>query len=345
MERLAVGLVFYAMVEGRIRCAVLGYGPALNWGKAHCDFIKSTEGLELTAICDADPKRVEAAKRDFPEAKTFTDLGKMLRGKVDLVTVVTPHNTHAPLALQCLEAKKHVIVEKPMCLTAEEATQMIDAARKAGVTLTVFHQRRHDGDFLAIRDVLQKGLIGDVFHVEAFLGGYAHPGYWWRSDKKVSGGAFYDWGAHLLDWVLNLIPGRVLGVNGYFHKCVWKDVTNEDQVEATLRFDSGAVVDVQISSIARAGKPRWRILGAEGALVDEGGGKFHVFTGLQGYEARLEVKYQQSDWPAYYRNIAAHLLQGAELDVKPEEARRVVAIIEAAEKSALTGKTETVPYE
>jgi len=338
--------VLNMMVKGHVRCAVVGYGPAFNMGKAHCEWIKATEGLELAAICDVDPKRVEAAKRDFPEARVFNDLATMLRSRgIDLVTVVTPHNTHAPLALKCLKARKHVIVEKPMCLTTAEATAMIEAAGKAGVTLTVFHNRRHDGDFLAIRDVLRKGLIGDVFHVEAFIGGYGHPGHWWRSDKKVSGGAFYDWGAHLIDWVLNLVPGRVVGVNGYFHKLVWKDVSNEDQVEAMLRFESGAVADVQLSSIARAGKPRWRILGTEGAIVDEGGGKFRVITGLQGYEATLEVKYQESDWPAYYRNIAEHLLRGAELEVKPEEARRVIAIIEAAEKSALSGKAEPVPYE
>jgi len=334
------------MVEGRVRCGVVGYGPALGWGKTHAEWIKSTDGLELTAICDSDPKRVELAQRDFPGVKVFNELGRMLRADVvDLTTIVTPHNTHAALALQCLEARKHAIVEKPMCLTAAEATAMIVAARRAGVTLTVFHQRRHDGDFLALKELLAKGVIGEVFHVEAFLGGYGHPGYWWRSDKKVSGGAFYDWGAHLLDWLLQLVPGRILGVNGYFHKRVWKDVTNEDEVEATLRFESGAVADVQVSSIARAGKPRWRILGTEGAILDDWGGKLQVTTGLKGYEAKLEVRYKESDWPAYYRNIAAHLLRGAELEVKPEEARRVVAVMEAAEKSHLSGRTEPVPYE
>ncbi len=329
-----------------IKCAVVGYGPAFNMGKAHCEWIKATEGLSLVAVCDIDPKRTAVAKQDFPWIKTYTDVGKMLRdADVDLVTIVTPHNTHAKLALRCLRAKKHVIVEKPMCITAKEATAMIAKAKEQGVMLTVFHNRRHDGDFLAIKEVVDKGLIGEVFHVEMFGGGYGHPGYWWRSNKKISGGAFYDWGAHLLDWLLNLVPGRIVGVNGFFHKLVWRDVTNEDQVEAMIRFESGAVANVQLSSIARAGKPRWRILGAKGAVLDPGGGKFKVFTEIQGIPAEMEIKYKETKWAAYYQNIAGHLLQGKELEVKPEEARRVIAIMEAAEKSSRSGRTEPVPYE
>ncbi len=329
-----------------IKCAVVGYGPAFNMGKAHCEWIRITEGLSLVAVCDIDPKRTEVAKQDFPWIKTYTDVGKMLKdADADLVTIVTPHNTHAKLVLRCLRAQKHVIVEKPMCITAKEATAMIKKAKDQRVMLTVFHNRRHDGDFLTIKEVVDKGLIGEIFQVEMFGGGYGHPGYWWRSNKKISGGAFYDWGAHLLDWLLNLVPGRVVGVNGFFHKLVWKDVTNEDQVEAMIRFESGAVANVQLSHVARAGKPRWRILGTKGAILDTGGGKFKVFTEIQGIPAEMEIKYKETKWAAYYRDIADHLLQGEELEVKPEEARRVIAIMEAAEKSSKSGRTEPVPYE
>ena len=186
--------------KNKVRCAVIGYGPAFNMGKSHCNQITATDGLELVAVCDADHKRTEAARKDFPKIRTYEDLGKMLKD-VDfgLVAVVTPHNTHADLALQCLKARKHVIVEKPMCITTAEATAMIEEARKRNLTLTVFHNRRLDGDFLALKETINKGQIGQVFHIEAFIGGFGHPGTWWRSNKKFSGGAFYDWGAHLLD--------------------------------------------------------------------------------------------------------------------------------------------------
>lgn len=98
--------------------------------------------------------------------------------------------------------------------------------------------------------------VGDIFYVEMWGGGYRKPGRCWRSDERISGGTFYDWGAHYIDWLLNLVPSKVTGVTGFFHKLVWHDVTNEDHVEACIRFEGGAVTGVQMSTIARSGKPR-----------------------------------------------------------------------------------------
>jgi len=327
-----------------VSCAVIGYGPAFNMGKAHCNWIQKTKGLDLFAVCDLDPKRTEAAKKDFPGIVTFNDVDDLLEESFDLATIVTPHNVHAPLALKCLEAGRNVIVEKPMCITVDEATRMIEAAKKSGVMLSVFHNRRWDGDFLALKEILRKGLIGEVFHLEAFAGGYGHPGKWWRSDKRVSGGAMYDWGAHFIDWILNLVPGRMEGIVGFSHKLVWKDVTNEDDVRAIIKFDSGAVADFQMSSIARIGKPRWRILGTKGGIVD-GDKSFKVGTFVKGIQADMEVKYKESNWNGFYENISEHLNKGKELAVKPEEARRVIAVMETAERSWKSGKVEKVPYE
>jgi len=326
-----------------VGCVVVGYGAYM--GKYHCEWIRNTEGLSLLAVCDVNPDRTEAAKKDFPRVKTYNDLDEMLKEQdIDLVTIVTPHNTHAQLALQCLRAGRNVIVEKPMCVTTAEATAMIEEAKKRNLMLSVFHQRRYDGDFLAMKEAIDKGLIGNVFHLEVFAGGYNHPGYVWRSDKKTSGGAIYDNGAHFIDQILNLVPERVVGVAGFFHKLVWKDVTNEDQVEAVIRFESGAIADLQISSVACIDKARWRILGTKGGILDERGEQyFKAITMIEGIPAEMKIKYKDRDWPAYYRNIADHLLRGAELKVKPEEARRVIAVMEAAEKSSRRGRIEKVP--
>jgi predicted dehydrogenase len=222
-----------------ISCAVIGYGPAFNMGKAHCGWIQETKGLELFGVMDIDKSRTRAAEEDFPGIRTFNRLEPLLDEEIDLATVVTPHNVHAPISIKCLEAGKHVIVEKPMCVTVDEATGMIDAARKSRVMLSVFHNRRWDGDFVALRDIVNKGLIGKVYQIEAFAGGYGHPGKWWRSNKKVSGGAMYDWGAHFLDWILNLVPDKMDSIAGFSQNLVWKDVTNEDDVKAVIRFKSG----------------------------------------------------------------------------------------------------------
>jgi len=332
--------------EKVIRGGVIGYGAAFNMGRSHLKWMAAA-GLQPTAVCDADPGRLQDAAKDFRGIETYTGVAEMLRkSPVDLVTVITPHHTHAALAVQCLEAGRHVIVEKPMCITVAEADRMIAAAQKSGVMLSVFHNRRWDGDFKALRDIIGRGLIGDIFHIEAFSGGYADPGTWWRADKRISGGIIYDWGAHFVDWILNLVPAEMESIMGYFHQdLVWKDATNEDQAQAIIRFANGAVADLQCSQVAFCGKMKWRILGAKGCICDgRREGHFLVTTEVQGLRAEIEVKHQSTNWDAYYQNIAGHLLRGEELAVTAEQARRVIQVLEGAEKASKAGKTIKPKY-
>ena len=333
----------------QIRGAVIGYGGMFSMGRGHLNGMREA-GISPAAVCDIDAARLEAAQVDFPGIQVYPDADALLRdGGVDLITLVTPHDTHAPLAIQALNAGKSVICEKPMCLTTSEATEMIAAARANGVMLSVYHNRRHDGDFQALKEaIVEKKLIGDVFSIQAGFADYGHPGHWWRSDKAVSGGAFYDWGAHFLDWILNLMPGRkVVTVSGYFHKRLWHDVTNEDYVQAVLRFDDGAHADLSFSQISALPMPRWRIQGTKGGILDDGSVKdgMALFTFLEGIKMRGEILNKTSQWDKYYKDIHAHLTAGAPLDVTPEQSRRVIAIIEAAEKSSKSGQAEPVPYE
>ena len=333
-------------LKSPIKAAIVGYGPAFNMGAYHGNLMKGTKRIEVVAVCDADEARLEAARKDLGSIRTYTDVRKLAADKeVQLAAVVVPHNVHAKVALVLLKARKNVVVEKPFAITIKQCDQMIAAAKKAGVTLSVFHNRRQDGDFRAIKDVIAQGYIGDVFHLEAHGGGYGKPGTWWRSNKKISGGAFYDWGAHFMDWALHLVPGKITTVTGQFQKRVWDHVTNEDHSEAYIRFDSGAVAHVQLSSICAAPKPRWYILGTKGAIVDTGGGTFTVHTRTGDYTSSFQVKYYESVWASYYEMLADHLIQGKPNPVTPESARRVIAVIELAERASRTGKEQKVPYE
>jgi scyllo-inositol 2-dehydrogenase (NADP+) len=332
-------------VAEEIRAGIIGYGGAFNMGKHHAESINREPGMRTIAICDIDAARREAAKRDFPDVDVYEDYREMLkRPDLDLCVVVLPHNLHASVAIECSRAGKHVITEKPMCITTAEATAMIEAARAAGKMLTTYHNRRHDGDYQTLKRIVRGGLLGDVFRVEMFGGGYGHPGYWWRSDKKVSGGHFYDWGAHYLDWLLGIVPSRVSEVRGFFRKLRWFDVTNEDDVHALIVFENGVTADVQMSTVARIGKPRWRVWGTLGAAEDVQGA-FRVETEWQGQPTSMSVRFQESRWANFYHQLADHLLRGGPLDVKPEHARRVIAIMEAAERSSQSGRPEPVPYE
>ncbi|MGB2824707.1 MAG: ThuA domain-containing protein [Phycisphaerae bacterium] len=329
--------------KGPIRCAMLGYGPSFNMGRLHSQFINQTAGMKAVAACDIDPARTKTAKKEFADFETYGHVDELLKaGGIDLVVVILPHNIHAEMALRCIEAGKHVINEKPFCITVSQADRMIRAARKAGVMVTCFHNRRWDGDFMTIRSLVEDGVIGEVFEINCGFSGYRAPRDWWRSDKEIAGGNLYDWGAHFTDWVLQLIPERIASVQGFFHKKVWVQSTCEDHTQAIIRFANGAMADVTLSSISAAGRPRWRILGTKGAILDDGtvekGCK--VITHEDGVLVTRQVPWMETAWDEFYPNVADHLLLGDELVIKSQQARRVIGVIEYAERSSKSGKPE-----
>jgi predicted dehydrogenase len=200
---------------------------------------------------------------------------------------------------------------------------------------------------LTVKDLVQREVLGDIFHVEMFRGGYNPPKGWWRDNKDISGGAFYDWGAHYIDYLLGLIPVKVQSVRGFTQNRLWHQMTNEDQVDSIIQFENGAVAHIQLSSIAFAGKPHFRILGTKGAIVvsNMSKGNLSLYTERDGAAAETIVPYLHDIKDSYYDNIADHLYNSAELLVKPEQARRIIAIIETTEKSALAGTELNLPYE
>jgi predicted dehydrogenase len=264
-----------------------------------------------------------------------------------LITVVTPHNTHAELALKALNAGKHVVVEKPMCLTTDEATRMIDAASANSVVLSVYHNRRYDGDFLAMKDVIDRGLIGDIFQIQAGGGHFGEPGMWWRSDKTISGGILYDWGAHFIDWILRMMPDhKAVQVTGFLHHLVWTAHTSEDHGKVIIRFDNGASAELTQSSISAVPMPRWRIQGTKGGLLDDGSVRdgCKIFSSLNGITMSGEIRWKPSQQNPYYKALFAHIATGAESPVTGESARRVISIIESAEKSSNAGRSVALPF-
>jgi predicted dehydrogenase len=322
-----------------IRCGVVGYGGAFNMGKTHLSSMIRNRRMEVAAVCELDPARRKVAEEDFPGIKTYGRVGDMLRGAdLDLVTIITPHNTHAELAVQCLSAGINVVCEKPLAITSREVKDMMTAAKRKKVMLSTFHNRRWDGDFQTLRDLVRKEkIIGRVHRIEAGFYGYGPQRDWWRSNRKVSGGAIYDWGAHFTDWILNIVPEKVDWVSGYQVKNkAWKGYSNEDHSEFSLRFSNGCLATLTMSNLSMSGRPRWRILGEQGSIEDVGG-KFLVKTMANGRQMSTEVEFAQSNWHAYYENIYKHLQGRAKLIITPESAARVIGVLEAANISAGRG--------
>jgi predicted dehydrogenase len=192
-----------------IRVALIGYGYA---GRTfHAPLIRATPGLELAAISSSRPERVHA---DLPDIRVLPSPEEACNlPSIDLVVVATPNDTHVPIASHALGAGKHVVVEKPLAPTLEEARELASLARRARRVLVTFQNRRWDGDFIVVTDLLARAVLGDVSHFESHFDRYRPlVRDRWRERAGVGSGLWYDLGPHLVDQALQLfgLPDRVL---------------------------------------------------------------------------------------------------------------------------------------
>ena len=334
-----------------IRVGVIGYGGAFNMGRGHLKEMEQA-GMTPVAVCEVDAERLKVAETDFPGIQTYSTVADMLRkSDVNLITIITPHNTHAKLALQCLKAGRHVVCEKPLAITTAECDAMIAAAKKSGVVLSTYHNRHWDGWILrAVEQIKENKVIGDIYRVEARMGARALPGDWWRTSRTISGGILYDWGVHLLEYGLQLIDSDITEVAGFSKtgywapKTKWKKDTNEDEAEAVVRFRNGSWLTLNISSLDSNTKPGFlEITGTEGSYVmDWSGYTIHKREG-QNYSLEQGAHYPNA-WEKFYGNIADHLTKGAKLVITPEWSRRPIHILDLAAQSAKKGRTLAAKY-
>ena len=346
---------------------ILGYAPSV--GKMHGLGVQNTPGLELMAACDLSPQRLAQVRRDFPKIRVWESADALAADpEIDLVIIATPPNSHAVLAIEMMAAGKHVVCEKPLAMTQKETAAMMEMADRQRVHLSCYQNRRWDVDYLAIKQALLEGMIGDLFYLETFVGGFNHPCGYWHSHVDISGGLSYDWGAHYLDWIVSLIPQRIQTVTCTRHKRVWHDVTNADQERIQIRFSGGQEAEYIHSDIAAVRKPKWYLLGTSGAIIGD-------WKDVVQYEIDPVVYFEQVEIPAtempadltlhcrhrsgqivtqklavpqrrhylFHQNIADHLLTGEPIVAPLEDSVRVVAILEAATKSAANGgRTEVL---
>jgi scyllo-inositol 2-dehydrogenase (NADP+) len=366
LYRLLSQLAGRPLSHSTLKVALLGYPQSI--GKAHGLGIEATAGLTLYGACDLDQQRLEQAQHDFSQVKSYDSAETLAADpEVDLVIVATPPNSHANLSLQMMAAGKHVVCEKPLAINGKETAAMVEMAEKQQVHLSCHQNRRWDVDYLAIRQAVDEGLIGELFYLETFVGGFNHPCGYWHSHDEISGGTAYDWGAHYLDWLVSLIPHQVSAVISTRQNRVWHDVTNADQERIQIRFAGGQEGEFIHSDIAAVGKPKWYLLGTEGAIVGH-------WREVSTYEIDPVLYFHQHDIPAtemvpdltlhrrhhsgqivaqklalpkrehylFHRNLADHLLTGEPIGAPVEDSVRVVEILEAAARSASKGGTVEV---
>jgi predicted dehydrogenase len=344
--------------DQNLNVGILGYAPSV--GELHGNGVCETNGFELHAVCDLNPQRLKMAKHRFPQVNVYSNTEKLANNdNIDLVIIATPPNSHTKLCLQMMANKKHVVCEKPLALNRKETGRMLEMAEKMQVHLSCHQNRRWDSDFLAIKRALHEDLIGDLFYMETFVGGFSHPCGYWHSHEDISGGTVYDWGAHYLDWIVDLIPDPPESVAGFRHKRVWHDVTNADQERIWIKFKGGKEAQFIHSDIAAVRKPKWYLLGTKGAIIGHWKDvtTYHIDPILYFHQHNIpatemipdltlfqrhasgQIVEQKMPIPerkdyAFYKNLADHLLTGEPLVSSLKDSVKVVSILETAALSA-----------
>jgi len=238
-----------------------------------------------------------------------------------------------------------------MALTADECDELIGLASSKNLMLVVYQNRRFDADFVTLRQIIRSGEIGDVYHYDSFVGGYSRPCDYWHSNAEVSGGAIFDWGSHFLDQILNIIPDDVAHVSGQNHKRVWTHATNADHAHVTVTFTTGKQATFVHSDLAAARKPKFYILGTEGAIIgdwDPAGepavADLPAILTVHHTDGTSRVATLQPLAPhEFHRSIVEYINNGTPMEVNALQSRNVVAIMQAAEQSALHNAMPVIP--
>jgi scyllo-inositol 2-dehydrogenase (NADP+) len=248
-----------------IKTALVGFGKAGQW--MHAPFIEALDDFELTYVLE---RSSEKARLQYSNTQVVTTLEPILQDPtVELVVIATPNHTHFEIVEACLKAGKHVVVDKPFVVKFEEAVKLQKLAKANKLNLFVFQNRRWDGDFITVRNILEQNVLGKVTHVESRFDRYrpeVKPAYWKESVYPGSG-LWYDIGAHLLDQALVLkgVPLK-MEVDLQIQR---KHATVVDFFDVSLIYND-MIYKIHADMLQENPTPRWSIKGSEGTYIKYG---------------------------------------------------------------------------
>lgn len=337
------------------RVALIGYG--LAGAVFHAPLIAAEPGLRLAGIVTSDEGRRAQARADHPDAELLASADDVWAGRerFDLVVVAAANRAHVPLARGAIAARLPVVVDKPLAATADEARAVVAEAAAAGVPLTVFQNRRWDGDLLTVQRLLASGELGAVHRFESrFERWRPEPKVGWRelADPAEGGGVLLDLGSHLVDQAL-LLFGPATHV--YAELDVRRAAARvEDDAFVAITHASGVRSHLWMSAIAPHLAPRMRVLGERAAYVKEGldGQEDALRNGgspigdpdwgtgapgllVAGDDVRT-VETERGAYPRFYAQVAAALRGEGPMPVDPADAIRALTVLDLARRSAQT---------
>jgi predicted dehydrogenase len=334
-----------------LRVALIGYGYA---GRVfHAPLIRAVQGLSLDFVASRDAAKVHA---DLPDVEVIDDaLRAATDQRVDLVVIASPNDSHAPLARAALQAGRNVVVDKPFTLSLADARELAKLADESGRLLSVFQNRRWDTDFLAIRETVEQGAIGELMHLESRLERFRpEVRERWRERAGPGSGVLWDLAPHLIDQAIQLLgyPDFVQASTASQRNGAQTD----DWAHVVLGFGERRAI-LQLGMLAAGGGARFLAHGTHGSAmkmhpdpqepqllagIRPGDAEWGLDTdGLQVFDGDGVMQQRRAprgDQSRYYAAIRDALLGGGENPVPPTQAVAVMAVLEAAVISAREGR-------
>lgn len=332
-----------------IRAGVAAFGMAAR--VFHIPLLRATPGYSLDAIASSRSDDVRAA---LPGVRVYADPFALCADpELDLIVIPTPNDTHAPLAEAALRAGKHVVVDKPFALDAAQAERLLALAHQAGRVLTIFQNRRWDGDFRTLQQVIASGRVGRPVQLDSHFDRFRPrvPDRW-RDRPGPGSGIWYDLGPHLIDQAL-LLFGMPDAITADL-AALRDGATSEDYAHAVLHYDRLRVV-LHATALAAAEPPRFVLHGAEGSFTirgfdpQEDALKAGAMPGDTGWGAGApdgvlvtaageeRVARLPGDYRLFYNGLLTAIRDGAPPPVTPEQALGVMRILDAGRESSATG--------
>lgn len=330
--------------------AIIGYGGMGGWH--HQNVSERIPAIHVKGAYDIRQEALDKAINNGLYA--YSSVEELLADpELDLVTVATPNNFHKDLVIRCLRAGKNVISEKPVAMNAPELEEMMAAAKESGKVFSVHQNRRWDKDYAIVKKALQSGVIGEPYFIESRVQGSRGPLFGWRGYKIDGGGMLLDWGVHLLDQLLDLIDSPVVSVTAHLQKIFFGEV--DDNIKVLLRFENGVSALCEMATNCFINQPRWHVSCRNGTAVVEDWscrGRMVQLNTDEAMEWGDDIVYTEAgptrtmaprppettreiplpevstDWSDYYRNIVAVIEGTEELIVKPEQALRVMKVVD-----------------
>ncbi len=330
------------------RVGIVGFGWVAGAHLASFAKLQNYEPAAIVSRRNLDPADIE---KDYGvEVKIFHDLDSLLSDdSIDIVDICTPHFLHPEQTIQAAEAKKHVIIEKPIALSYEDALRMLEAVKKNGVKTSVCFEVRFIGASKAMKSIIENGLIGSIYYGEADY--YHGIGPWyanqrWEVKKENGGSSLLRAGCHALDMLLWLVDDEVTEVFSYSNKNpheVYKPYDYDLNIVTLVKFRTGIIG--KVSSVTDCMQPytfNLNMVGSHGSIKND---QFYSkkIEGIQGW-SRLDVQLIDSGdvsnhpYEQQFAFFAESLDAGRDPHNNLENAVDTHRVIFAADRSAETGR-------